>query len=212
MNKLYICNIKDLYDEGLYKQAYSKLSTSRRDKVDSLRSYNDKCLSITSELLVNKLTNNSNIIYNEYGKPYVYDNSVYFNVSHSNEYVICATSNNEVGCDIEHVRDVNMNVAKRYFNEKEYLDIINSNNKIDAFFKYWVLKESFIKNIGFGLKQSLDSFCIDLNNLSIKQDVNKNNYYLHLYELDDYKYAICLFNDEDVEIKHIDIKCLTSAK
>lgn len=208
MNKIYICNIKDLYNEELYKLAYSKISTERKNKVDSLGVYNDKCLNIVSELLVKKITNNSNIIYNEYGKPYVENNSIYYNVSHSKEYVICATSDDEVGCDIEFIKDVNINVAKRYFCFEEYQTIIKQDDILDTFYKYWVLKESFIKNIGLGLKQRLDSFCIDLDSLTVKQNINNNNYYFHLYELDNYKYAICLLNKEDILIEYIDIKDL----
>lgn len=211
-NKLYICNVSKLNDKSLYEQTYKLLSIDRRNRVDKYRFDKDKYLSIGSELLLKYIIKDDySLSYNEYGKPYLNNKDIYFNISHSGDYVLCAISNNEVGCDIEKHRDIDINVAKRFFNINEYENVLKDNN---LFFKYWTLKESFIKNIGKGLRQKLNSFEIVLDNkISIKQNINNNEYYLYSYDdIDDYTYSICLLNDLDVEVYKLDINDIVIKK
>lgn len=52
-----------------------------------------------------------------YGKPYIRGISrpVFFNLSHSGKYLVCALSDREVGIDIERITSARMEVARRYF-------------------------------------------------------------------------------------------------
>ena len=42
---------------------------------------------------------NYKLRYNEYGKPYLESGGLFFNLSHSGEYVACAISDKEIGID-----------------------------------------------------------------------------------------------------------------
>lgn len=208
-NYLYIANIKLLENNDVYNKAYQLISKDRKEKVDKLKFINDKKLSILAEIILKKalkelnLNNNIEYIYNEYKKPYL-KNNVFFNISHSGEYVICVLSDNEVGCDIEYIRDIDLKIAKKYFNNDEYQSIINSNNKLDTFYRYWTLKESYIKLLGLGLNLELDSFKIDISNkLNFTQNINNNLYYLKEVDIDGYKSSICLLNDKDLKINNV---------
>ena len=54
--------------------------------------------------------------YNENGKPYLAEGQgIYFNLSHSGEYVACAVSGEEVGCDIELISGQKPDIARRFF-------------------------------------------------------------------------------------------------
>lgn len=91
---------------------------------------------------------NYNIIYNKNGKPYLENiDNIYFNISHSNEYLVIATSNKPVGVDIEKIRNYNLKI-------NEILNIKPKNN--EEFFKYWTKKEALIKLKGLALKNIND--------------------------------------------------------
>ena len=209
-NYLYIANINLLDDKNTYDKAYQSLSNQRREKVDKLKFVNDKKLSILSEILLKKalielnVDSNIELTYNKYQKPYLKNNDIYFNISHSGEYVICAISKDEVGCDIEYIKNIDMKIANKFFNENEYNTILNSNNQLDTFYRIWTLKESFMKNLGLGFNIELNSFEIVLsNNPTVKQNINNNKYYFKEIEINNYKCSVCLLNDNDVIVKNI---------
>ena len=59
-------------------------------------------------------------IYNEFGKPYLKDSNLYFSLSHSNGIVALTISKEEVGLDIELIKEVKDNLARRIMNDDEY--------------------------------------------------------------------------------------------
>lgn len=79
-------------------------------------------------------------IYNEYGKPFVQNFSdFHFNISHSGEWVVCATANSNVGIDIERVSDIEaLKLANEFFSEEEFYDLsnMNSDEQINYFLIY----------------------------------------------------------------------------
>lgn len=78
-----------------------------------------------------------------------------FNLSHSNDIVILAVSENKIGIDIELVKPRNfLAVAEYLFNEKEIAILKKSDTFLARnFYSYWTLKEAFVKCNG---KQILD--------------------------------------------------------
>ena len=211
-NYLYICNTNVLDNKEVYEKAYNSLSKQRKEKVDKFKFLKDKKLSILSEVLLKKAFNSLNINssfnykYNKQGKPYLEDiDSIKFNISHSGDYAICLLSKDEVGCDIEEIKNINLNIANKFFYNTEYTSIFNSSNKIDTFYRYWTLKESFIKSLGLGLSLDLNSFEILLNDpISVKQSINNNKYYFKEIDIQGYKCSLCLLNDVDIKIINID--------
>jgi 4'-phosphopantetheinyl transferase len=106
------------------------------------------------------------IKYNENGKPYLKDNSLYFSISHSFDHVICIISDLEVGIDIEKVRDYDPNILN-------LLKMNECNN--EDFFINWTKREAYIKCYGLSLK-----------NINIKIDNN-----IKTYVKDGYVISIC---------------------
>jgi len=91
-----------------------------------------------------------------YGKPYLKSNNIYFNLSHSGEWVVLAISEKyKIGIDIEKIDTINYYNFENCFNSQEWKNIINSNNIIHKFYKYWTWKESIIKADGRGLSIEL---------------------------------------------------------
>lgn len=125
---------------------------------------------------------NYSLIYNEYGKPYLKDNQVYFNISHTKDTVVVAISDKEVGIDIEYKR-YKTKVMNKYFNEKEIEFINSAEDKEEAFTIIWVKKEAYVKMIGQGIAYGLKD--VDTTALNIK--VTKK---------DDLYMAVCLKENE----------------
>lgn len=104
------------------------------------------------------------IAYNPHGKPYLKNHKcIHYNISHSQEYILCAFSDTEVGIDIEKNGKARLNVAKRYFHAKEVMRLTETEGWIQdvLFFKYWSIKESYLKFLGTGISGGLNRFWVD---------------------------------------------------
>ena len=119
---------------------------------------------------------------------------IYFNLSHSQDMVLCAVSENPVGCDIEKVTNAPLEVAEHYFSQKECQYIADASNSADAdhrFFRLWTLKESYMKMTGEGISLSPNRIVIDLNNLAILRDGILQSCVLQNSTIDSCEISIC---------------------
>lgn len=92
------------------------------------------------------------IQYQKKDKPYLSD-EFDFNISHSGEYVCIALSKStSIGIDVEKHRPIDIHLFKKYFNDDEWQNIINSSQPEDLFFDYWTIKEAAIKCDGRGVE------------------------------------------------------------
>lgn len=91
--------------------------------------------------------------YGEKGKPYFRDYPVYFNLSHSGDYVLCALAMEEVGADIQQHRTGSVGrIAARYFSEQEKAALENrKEGGEELFFRLWTRKEAYGKLTGEGI-------------------------------------------------------------
>jgi 4'-phosphopantetheinyl transferase len=192
MIRLAYCNVENLD----LKKAYNSVSKDRQDKIDFYRFKKDKKLSAGAYLLLKKLLSEENITNplfktEKYGKAYISNfENVYFNLSHSGKMVLCAISDREVGVDIEYSDpEIDLNIAKLYFYNGEYESIMNSQNPADEFFKYWVLKESYMKYTGLGMNLKLDSFEIKIGD-EIKLKNDDEGLKFNLFNVENYKIGI----------------------
>lgn len=102
--------------------------------------------------------------------PQLKESPIYFNISHSEDYVAIVFSSVEAsGVDIQyHSPSVQIKtVAKRYLCqlEKKHFDNLKNDKKQAWFFRFWVIKEAISKAMGLGL-----SFPIkDINGLLIDE-------------------------------------------
>src|SRR5258708_6183899 len=105
-------------------------------------------------------------IYNDsYGKPFISNSCIRFNLSHSGDTALVAiTRDREIGVDIEQERpgwEV-MALAEQFFSHREVTEIkkLPLSEQTTAFFRCWTRKEAYIKAIGRGLSIQLDSFSV----------------------------------------------------
>ena len=185
----------DVSDLNLSK-AYKLLPKRRKEKVDHFKFDKDKKLSAGAYLLLDKLLREENITrpnfkIGKYGKAYISNyKDIHFNLSHSGKMVLCAISDMKVGADIEYIDyEIDLNIAKYYFYSSEYENIMNAKNKPDEFFKYWVLKESYMKYTGLGMNLKLDSFEIMIED-EIKLKDDSESLKFNLFDIKNYKIGI----------------------
>lgn len=102
----------------------------------------------------------------EWGKPFIAGPVVHpplwFNLSHTGGYVVCAVARMAVGVDVEQEtrRADFAEVSQRFFapGECEYLRGLPPELRRGAFFRIWTRKEAYIKADGRGLAVPLESF------------------------------------------------------
>lgn len=86
--------------------------------------------------------------------------TTHYSVSHSGSWWGCLMAEEPIGFDLEVYRE-NVNyekIAQRYFTKEEY-EFIRTKG-VEAFFEVWVRKEAFVKYLGSGLAEGLDSFSV----------------------------------------------------
>jgi 4'-phosphopantetheinyl transferase len=110
----------------------------------------------------------------EFGKPILAaegaDTGLRFNISHTRGFVACAIARDEVGLDVEASdRNTDFATADRFFapEEARLVNAVAPADQACVFFRFWTLKEAFIKATGEGLRRPLDSFSFAFEPLRI---------------------------------------------
>ncbi|MCM1025428.1 MAG: 4'-phosphopantetheinyl transferase superfamily protein [Roseburia sp.] len=97
--------------------------------------------------------------YGEKGKPYFADFSLFFSLSHSGDYVLCAVARREIGADLQRLQPVDVGkLARRFFSEPERLALErckDDGERQRLFFELWTRKEAYGKLTGAGVATAL---------------------------------------------------------
>ncbi len=99
------------------------------------------------------------------GKPFIPIAGLQFNVSHSNDLLLCGFSSSfPVGVDIQHIYEISplARIIKKILSPTEIqrLAAVPSNIYLDHFFTIWAAKEAFLKASGDGFSRSPNQFSI----------------------------------------------------
>lgn len=106
----------------------------------------------------------SKVCIGEHGKPYLQNNSdIFFNLSHSGDYVLCGIADRQIGVDIQKRHDKDVSGVK----EK----IHNAQDKDEDFFLLFSAKEAFCKCTGEGLQRDLSHIAVDCEKGMVKDTV-----------------------------------------
>lgn len=112
--------------------------------------------------------------YGNYGKPALAQSSgsdecdFHFNLSHSGELALCALGGDRtVGVDIEHLKSIKRldGMMERCLTAWEIAEVTQHSEaaQLKAFLQRWTCKEAYLKAIGLGLTQSMQSVEVKLN-------------------------------------------------
>ena len=137
-------------------------------RITAYRHWEDAERSLAGYLLLQKSVNLikgapadlDELKHGDFSKPY-FKNDVYFNISHSGKYTVCAVSEmHEVGIDIELLNDIPVGDFTEFFEANEWSRVLNSPDPVKAFYMLWTKKEAFLKLIGSGLNVPLSQVII----------------------------------------------------
>lgn len=99
-----------------------------------------------------------------YGKPYIKGIlNFHYGLSHSGEWVACATDTTPVGIDLQEMKPWKMTLAKRFYHEEEYhrllaLDGADQDRQTEEFYSMWTAKESAVKLSGRGIGAGISQY------------------------------------------------------
>ncbi len=121
-----------------------------------------------------------------HGKPYV-DGELYFNLSHSGEYVVMAVGDKELGVDVQKKRSLSQAAAGFFLNPEEQA-CVKAKPELPLI-NLWCRKEAFLKCIGFGWDN------IHANRTSVMEQTllfEKETYCLREHEInEEYILTVC---------------------
>ena len=211
MVKIFVFKV-DSKNEGILVDKMSLLSLKEREKLSKYKYDKDRNLSLAGRLMlycfaerfkdekygevnfVNDLDefckenlSDLEIVYGEIGKGEVKDrDDLFFNISHSKEYCVLALSDEEIGVDIQEIKDIRADIAGRFF-EKRDNDYIDSeeDKKRERFIEVWCAKESYAKLTGQGIGEGFSTFYENFDKMELfDSKSNELKGYLKRYVID----------------------------
>lgn len=202
MTSVYIIDTSIFIDEDKFLEAYETLSAERKKCVDKCGQISAKRLSLGAGVVLEYGLRMLTMYYGEFdygygrkGKPYIIGyEDIFFNISHSGKYAICAFSDMELGADIEKIRDVKEGVIQTVAtqNEKDRLSNMSVEEKKSEFFRMWTIKESYMKALGVGFElapNKIETRTIDCINAS--SEGYDSHFFFKEYSIEDYKVCVC---------------------
>ena len=188
--ELYGLQTDFLNDDKVFDNRLSEMVETRKHRIVNCKSKEEKKRLLAAGILLEEVLQRkglsiSMVCTGEDGKPYLPNqHEFYFNISHSGTYVFCVTHCQPVGVDIQVRKKISLRLAERFFQKEELENIINTEKEKQEklFFRYWVVKEGYLKLTGEGIKGGLDRFYVDLDSGIIRDSLSENKAYFKEYE------------------------------
>lgn len=136
----------------------------------------------------------------KWGKPFLAEYpDIFINLSHSGIYAACAIGEKPVGVDVEawKTRKQMRRIVEKFhpFETKAFLEAEEAEREA-LFHDIWVLKESFLKAVGKGLRLPLNSFCTLPGMEQVVQTMDEKRYYSKLYRLEGEACSLSVCSEE----------------
>ncbi|ARD30152.1 4'-phosphopantetheinyl transferase family protein [Acinetobacter lactucae] len=152
----------------VYTQALSQLLLKSKKDFPDFRTFNhykkQQIQNVRNELIAQKLQikiTDLEFAKHEHGKPYLLDQDLDFNHSHSQQYYALAMSQHvkDIGIDVEELdRKVRLDaLAKHAFHPDEYATWLSLEQDREYWFKVWTTKEAVLKASGLGIRLDLNT-------------------------------------------------------
>lgn len=183
---VWFCCPEEVTDAALLTHYHSLLSLQEKQQHKRFHFEKDQHSYLVSHALVrNVLSKYANLSphqwqfkKNAHGRPKIKqstsDTPLKFNLTHTRDLCACVvTLGLECGIDAEAMDRKNdlMKIAERMFSRSEldFLSNLKDSDYRNAFFKFWTLRESYVKALGTGLAGSSKDFyfCINDNEITI---------------------------------------------
>ena len=124
--KIYLADIRPLFDETMQKKALAQLDEVRRQKALSCRQTKQRAASLTAGLLAEEAKRRNGfdgcpVCYTKNGQPYLFiqdGRRAFLSLSHSGDYAVCAFSDCPVGVDLQQRTKIRRSVLQKFYLEE----------------------------------------------------------------------------------------------
>jgi 4'-phosphopantetheinyl transferase len=150
------------------------------------------------------------LVHDSCGRPSVAAHpEVHVSISHCDGAVLVAASSARIGVDVEWLRPLDHFALVRMLNLAEIDRVLRSPDPDREFFRYWTLKESYLKAIGTGLGYALKELDVDVAPDGTAS-VSRPQAWVGLEErFEGYVLAFCCLEggpgDTDVALEHMEL-------
>ena len=166
------------------------ISPERAEKALRYRFAADRKRCVAGGLLIRRFLGDAAVYTDEFGKPRA-KSGVCFNLSHSGDWVIFALGENEVGCDIEQLRQTDaLKLGKVVYTDAELEMIRRNADRLGVFFDLWTKKEALLKCMGKGFHRPAKSVEV-IGDRLFEDGVE---YYMKTKHFSDYTVSVCVQN------------------
>ena len=129
------------------------------------------------------------IKYNDYGAPYLFEQKKNISISHKKNYVIFGHSTFKIGVDIEQISERVKKVKEKFLNETELIEFSNETDEI--YTQLWSAKEAIYKTMITPVSFKNDIKLSKDNNGAIIGKVLNSEKTIHLNYLKIEDYILC---------------------
>lgn len=214
--RIYLTNITEIDDDDFFR-IFSKQTVQRKRKAQSFLRKKDAIRCICAGALIQycllkerNINEELEMVYNQYGKPRVKDlDDFFFNISHSEEWVVLASSISEVGIDVQKIINKKFDTISPFFSDVEQEYVLKTSNRTERFRRQsviWTLKECYLKYLGTGFAYGKSKIFINPRNMQVEFSDRNNggNPKLQYYTfLRGYILAVC-GDKTDVSFEFVD--------
>jgi phosphopantetheinyl transferase len=206
------------------------LSSNEKARADQFRNESERLTflfghSILRLELFRKLNTdplNLKIEQGPWSKPYIRDNPLYFNLTHSREAFAFAVSQDlYLGIDLEeldHSKDIS-SIAGSFFNSEEVDYILRpDSDPVERFYLLWTRKEAFLKAIGSGIIDNVTQFGVCKSENYINRNIFENlipegisdNHFICSARIGNYCLSLAVPEKALVRFHHLDMERVVS--
>lgn len=178
-----------------------KLPLQRQKRVARYALQEDKKRCLVAGLILNyRFGENTKLLEtDEFGKLYMPNEELQFSISHSGKYVVFVEDKQEIGIDIQEMRDFQNDIIRKCFTQDEIVYFNSELDKKSIFFQVWTGKECLMKAIGKGFKIDPTSFSLMPLKREKKQIFGKD-WYFKWIQIQNYMLCIATKEKKDYEL------------
>lgn len=139
--KLYLWKITEAIDE-LYNE--TKLNETSLARLQNMKSESHQKGFLAVRMLLQSINHSDfDLFYDEKGKPHLKGEN-HISISHSNEFSAIAISDENIGLDLEQLKEKTLKIANRFM-DVSHLDNLSIGDKVKKATVIWGIKESIFK-------------------------------------------------------------------
>ncbi len=194
-----------------YARLLRRVSPERQARIGRFRFWQDAHRSLFAELLARFMVYQALALPLDdiafattgKGKPFLPEvPGFHFNLSHSGDWILCATADSPVGVDVERIQPLAADAMAELFtlDERRVYEALPDLERQAFFYALWTIKESYVKAIGDGLQLDFRDLTVRLSTTQGAgiqvNDIDQNVRIMTRTMAPGYPAAVCAFQNE----------------